>query len=114
MEITRETSPAGDIKHGHTVVGKTAVPLTTIDYSGGTYMPACYRGVIVRAAGAGEDAPNTDIVYVGRSAVTADNDSDTGGVPILPGGSIFLPVDDPSKVYVVSQSDNQDVAWLGV
>ena len=107
MDIYKETSPSGDLANGHTVVGQTAAPLTTNSRS------LC-RGVVVRAAGAGEDTPNSDIVWVGRACVTADNDVGTGGVPILPGGSIFLPVDDPSKVYVISNTAAQDVAWLGV
>jgi len=106
-ENTKETSPARELKHGHTVVGTVAVPLTPLSLS-------CNRGVLVRAAGAGDPVSNTDLVWVGRKAVTAGSNVGTGGVPILPGASIVLPVDDPSLVYVVSLSEGQDVSWLGI
>lgn len=103
----KETSPNGDLQHGHTVVGPTAVPLTTA--------PAKFtRGIIVRAPGAGDLVPNTDIVFIGRSAVTADSAEGTGGMPLLPGASMELPLEDPSQVYVISLSPAQDVAWMGV
>ena len=110
MEITRETSSTTELKCGHTVVGTVAVPLTksTLGVGG----QGLYRGILVRAAGAGENTPNTDIVYIGRCGVTADNALDTGGFPLLPGASIQLPCDDASKIYAVSPSASQDVAWL--
>ena len=57
---------------------------------------------------------NTDVIFVGRKAVTADAAVGTGGVPLLPGSSIDLPIEDPSQIYVISQSSNQDLAWMGV
>lgn len=107
MWEVRETSPAADVSHGHTVVGTTPVPLTPLSIK-------LFRGLLVRAPGAGDTVPNTDVVWIGRKAVTANNDAGTGGVPLPPGACIELPVDDPSHVYVVSQSAGQDVAWLGV
>lgn len=106
-EITNETSAAADLIHGHTAVGVTTVPLTTLSLK-------CVRGLLLRAPGPGEDDANTDVVYCGRAAVTADADTNTGGFPILPGSTLFLPVDDPSKVYVVSPSASQSLAWMGV
>jgi hypothetical protein len=47
-------------------------------------------------------------VYVGDENVTTSS-----GFPILPGAAIELPVDDPSKIYVVSASP-QSLAWMGV
>lgn len=107
MWEVRETSPSAEISHGHTVVGPVAVPLTDLSIK-------LFRGLLVRAPGAGDATPNTDVVWIGRRAVTSDNNTGTGGVPLPPGSCIELPVDDPSHVYVVSQSAGQDVAWLGV
>jgi hypothetical protein len=103
----KETSPSRELQHGHTVVGAVEVPLTTL---AATFV----RGVIMRAPGAGDPVPNTDIVYVGRKGVTADSNVGTGGMPLLPGGVLELPLEDPSQIYVVSLSEGQDVAWMGV
>jgi len=107
MDIYKETSPSGDLKHGHTVVGVTAVPLTNISLN-------CLRGILVRAPGANDPGPNTHPVWVGRAAVTADSSEGRGGIPILPGAAIILPVDDPSKVFVISTAAGQDIGWLCV
>ena len=53
-------------------------------------------------------------MYVGCKCVTADSNAGTGGMPILPGSAIELPVEDPSQVYAVSLSPGQDLAWMGV
>jgi hypothetical protein len=103
----KETSPAKDLHHGHTVVGTVPVVLTNLNF-------VLVRGVLLRAPGASDLVPNTDIVFVGRRNVTADYDPGTGGLPLVPGAVMELPVDDPSQVYVVSGSPNQDVAWMGI
>lgn len=107
MLEVNEVSPMGNLVHGHTVVGVTAVPLTTRSH-------VCSRGILVRAPGAGEPVPNTEVVWVGRACVTASSDVNNGGIPITPGGSIVLPVDDPSKVYAISLDAGQDIAWMAV
>ena len=107
VEIGNETTLLGEIKHGHTDVGTTVAALTNLSFS-------CQRGILVRAPGPGEDDANSDIVYCGRAAVTANSNAKTGGFPIIPGGCLVLPVDDPSKVYVISPSSGQTLAWMGV
>jgi hypothetical protein len=106
LEI-RETSPAKELKHGHVGVGVTAVPLTNLSFK-------LDRGLLVRAPGAADSIPNTAAVWVGRQAVTADLAVGTGGMPLLPGQSLVLPVDDPSQIWVVSTVAAQDLAWMGV
>jgi hypothetical protein len=106
MWEVKETSPSNRLAHGHTVVGTTPVPLTTLTFK-------FVRGVLLRAPGPNDPVPNTDVIYVGRRSVTADSAA-TGGMPLLPGHAIDLPVDDPTQVYVVSRSANQDLAWIGV
>jgi len=106
MLEVRETSPAKDLKHGHTIVGTIAVPVSL-------YSMPLVRGLMLRAPGPNDLNPNTDVIYVGLKSVTADA-SATGGMPLLPGSAIELPVDDPSLIYVISNSPSQDLAWLGV
>lgn len=106
MEV-RDISCASELKHGHVVVGITPVPLTTLSFR-------LDRGLLVRAPGASDPVPNTAVVWVGRAAVAADSSVGRGGMPLAPGEALTLPVDDPSKVYVVSTAANQDLAWMGV
>ena len=40
------------------------------------------RGILLRAPGAGDLVPNTDIIYIGRACVTADSNPGTGGMPL--------------------------------
>jgi hypothetical protein len=105
----KETSPSGDLRHGHTVVGQTPVPLSSVSVK-------LVRGILLRTPGPDDfTTPNVDAVYVGRKGVTADTDPNTGGMPMLPGSAIELPLEDPSEVYVVtSTATPQDIAWMGV
>lgn len=105
VNIGKDVAPVSDLINGHIVVGTAAVQLTlSIRVS---------RGVLLRCPGAEDPVPNTDPVWVGRANVTADS-SATGGTPILPGGSLFIPVDDPGGVYVISTAPGQDVSWIGM
>ncbi len=106
MFEVKETSPARDLKNGHTVIGPTAAPVTPNSVE-------LVRGLLLRAPGPNDPTPNTDVIYIGLSQVTADT-SATGGMPLLPGGVLELPVDDPSVIFAVSQSPNQDLAWMGM
>jgi hypothetical protein len=107
MWEVKETSPSRELQHGHAVVGLVAGPLSPA--------PAkLVRGILIRTPGPDDPTPNTDVVYVGRKCVTADLNLGTGGMPLLPGCAIELPLEDPSQVYAVSLTPNQDVAWMGV
>jgi len=106
MFEVRETSPTNDLKFGHAVVGLTAVPVTPNKVE-------LVRGLLLRAPGPNDLAPNTDVIYIGLKSVTPDS-SATGGMPLLPGSVMELPIDDPSQIYAVSLTANQDLAWMGI
>lgn len=105
MEVIKEVTTTRDLYHGHTVV--TVEPTRLCER-----FPT-RRGLLVRCPGSADPNPNTAPVWIGRSTVTADS-SPTGGMPILPGMALVIPVDDPSLLYVVSTDVNQDIAWMGV
>lgn len=89
--------------HGHVVVGTTAAPLveeSVIDVK---------KGVLVVAG-----PNNTTTVYLGRKVVTADNAVETGGIPLPPGASLFVPIEDLTALYIISGSAAQDVAWMAL
>ncbi len=108
MEV-KETSPAGDLRYGHTTVGTIAKPVTPNSVK-------LVRGVLLRAPGPNDLTPNMDVIYVGLKSVTCTGDvgSQTDGLPIIPGGAVELPIDDPSLIYAISNTPSQDLAWMGL
>ena len=109
MFEVKETSPAGDLRYGHVAVRATAVQITPNSIQ-------LVRGILLRAPGPDDLVPNIDVIYVGLKSVTCSGSvgSATDGLPILPGGAVELPVDDPSKIYAISNTAGQDLAWMGV
>lgn len=61
-------------------------------------------GVVVRA-----DPSNTGNVYVGNSGVTTSS-----GYLLAPGDAISIEIDNVNKVYVIADTANQKVYWIGV
>jgi len=105
--VSKDTVAGKGLRHGHVVAGTTIGKLSAYSFE-------CDKGILLRAPGADDPVPNTAPVWVGGSAVTADADVGTGGLPILPGESVVLPIDDPNDVWVISTAATQDIAWLGV
>ena len=103
----RETVNTKELKWGHKVVGATAVQLTALEFE-------FTKGLLLRAPGSDDPTPNTNFIWVGGAGVTADSNVGTGGMPIAPGESINLPVNDPTDVYVISDAASQEIAWMGV
>lgn len=104
VEINKETSKTNGLQNGHTVVGATPTRLCL-------QFPTL-RGILVRCPGNNDPVPNDAPIWVGREGVTADS-GPRGGMPILPGHNIFIPVDDPSELFCVSTMEDQDIAWIG-
>lgn len=104
MEITKET--VQELKTGHTVVGTSRIKLTELDFS-------LFKGVLLRCPGSSDPTPNTDPIWVGGASVAADSGA-TGGIPVLPGDAMFIPIDRPTRLYVISTAVSQDIAWMGI
>ena len=105
MDINKE-SLGGTLMHGHQTAGTTRRQLVEGKYE-------VLKGVLMRAPGSGDPTPNTAPIWVGGKSVTADS-SATGGMPLPPGESMFLPVDDPTQLWLIPTDDNQDIAWITV
>lgn len=104
MEITKETIEV--FGHGHAVVGTSPTKLVT-------YSVAALKGVLLRCPGSADPSGNTDPVWVGNGPnVTANSNVQNGGMPLLPGSAMFIPLDDPSKLWVISTAVDQDIAWM--
>lgn len=106
MEVVKETSPSKGLQFGHTSVGVTAVKLCESFRAN--------RGVLLRTPGSADPTPNTVCVWVGPSPNVKADSSPQGGMPLPPGQAIVIPIDDPSQLYLISTSADQDVAWMGV
>lgn len=112
MQLDKEVSHTHSLYHGWTTVGTgPAVPLC------GAFQTA--RGVMLRCPGAadydqGGNTVNTVPIWVGRSNRVTPDQSDTGGMPLVPGASMFIPIDDPSQIFIISVAAGQKVAWMGV
>ena len=106
MDILKEA--VSDVYCGHVVVSATRTVLTAIE------LPPVHKGVTLRAPGSTDITPNTAPVWVGGSGVTADSDAGTGGMPICPGESIFIPTEKLNKLWVISTIADQDLAWMAL
>lgn len=104
VDVAKES--VGEVYNGHKTVGTTAVKLTDLSFP-------MLKGVLLRCPGGSDPVGNSVPVWVGGRGVTADSAA-TGGVPILPGNSIFIPIERANLLWVVSSSADQDVAWLGI
>ena len=54
------------------------------------------------------------MVYVGTAGVTADAADATDGFPLAGGEGLFVPIDDPSKLYVRGSAAVQKVFWFAI
>lgn len=91
----------GTFDHGvNNDVDTTAEPLTSV-------ARRATRGVQLKASEA-----NTGTICVGNADVTVGGAEGTEGFPLAAGEGLFLPIDDPSKLYVVADEANQRVHWL--
>lgn len=109
MLYTNDVSPAKDLKLRHTIVGPTAVQVAADSVT-------LVKGLMLRAPGGSDLVPNTDVIYIGRKSVTCTGipGSDTDGFPLLPGGVLELPVDDPAGIWAICQTAGQDLCWIGL
>ena len=94
----------GHFDHGRkSGVGTSAVQLVA------SSAPAT-RGVLVRAS-----HDNSGTVSVGNStSVTIDSSDTTDGMPLAPGESLLIKVDNANKVYVIANATGQKVFYLTV
>lgn len=105
MEVVKEA--VREFVHGHQTAGTTRTRLTDLGFT-------VNKGVLLRCPGTNDPVPNDDPVWVGGAGVTADSTQGTGGVPIMPGDAMFIPVEQPMLLWVVTNNSDQDIAWLGV
>lgn len=68
----------------------------------------CVRGVLVKAADA-----NAGKVFVGASSEVTNGSADaTDGLELGAGQSLFIPIDNANKIYLIGSAASQKVFWL--
>lgn len=72
------------------------------------------KGIQLYAPGSSDATPNTATIWLGNSGVTYNQAIETGGFPLVPGSSLFLPLEFVDDLYVISASASQILTWLGV
>jgi len=95
------------LRGGHVKTGQFTVPtgtstvIATVPSNG---QGAYGGGVSIRAL-----STNTASIYVGGSGVTVGN-----GFFLGAGDSLYLAVDDPSRIYAISGTAAQGLCWIGL
>lgn len=107
MANTEKESIDSAIMTGNVVVGTTAVMINAPKFR---FM----KGIMLHAPGEPESVPNAAVVYLGNQNVTADTHAETGGFPLAPGSSLFIPSDILVGLHVVSPITAQLLSWIGI
>jgi len=95
MDIAQES--VSGFATGQGTVGTTSQPLLAAGYA-----HKAYKGVTVRASGT-----NTGLIYIGMQGIKTTN-----GFSLPAGDKVEIPVDDPSKVFVIADAAGQGYSWL--
>lgn len=95
------------VRNRNLIIGTTAIEVNPKNFR-------FIKGALLRTPGAEDPEPNTVPIWIGSSLVTADSDTESGGFPLLPGSSIFIPSEFLSGLYAISSAANQKLAWLGL
>ena len=91
------------LDHGSNLdIDATAEQITTTSFS-------AKKGVILKCPSA-----NTGILYIGNSDVTAGTTAATDGIPLEPGESLFIEVNNPNLLYAISDTADQKIFWMAV
>ena len=85
-------------KNGTETIGTSVGAMTSVNHS-------CSKGVTISV-----EFSNLGTIYVGYdSNVTSSN-----GFPLEAGDSMYLPIDNPNKVYCIADTAGQKVYWLAI
>src|SRR5262245_55450725 len=94
---TQQAVPVQELKSRFIQIDQAAVALTVAGIK-------LTQGVTVKA-----NSGNSGFFYVVHSAAV----SSTNGFELDGGQEIFLPVDDPSGIFIIGSADNQNISWIG-
>jgi hypothetical protein len=105
--MTLKETITNQVLNRNLVIGVTAVKINDIGFR-------FIKGILLRAPGTVDPTPNTATIWIGSPSVTADMAVETGGFPLPPGASIFIPTEFLNGLHAISTQADQNLAWLGV
>jgi hypothetical protein len=103
-EIYSESIANSHWKVGHTTVGTVVQQLCESDEK-------VYKNILLRAPGPSDPVPNTDPVWISPSPDLTCDTSHHGGLILLPGQSLSLPLQSANLIFVRSTAEGQIVSW---
>jgi hypothetical protein len=89
-------------KHGQQNVGTEMVRIIEVNFTFLKYL-------LLRTPGANDPVPNTNMIWIGGPGVTPND-----GMPIAPGETLKLPLENGKRLYAVSTAADQKLAWIGM
>lgn len=103
IDVLSVTDTQSSFDHGSNLdIDASAEQITSTSFS-------AKRGVTLRAP-----STNTGILYIGNSDVTAGTTAATDGIPLEPGDSLFVEIDNPNKLYAIADTVNQKIFWSAI
>jgi len=100
MLVIKET--VSKFRFGYKLVG--VAPVQIID-DGHRFV----KGILLRAAGDNDPVSNVAPIWIGDSTVNI-----TVGMPLAPGETLTLPLENCDDLYAVSSVADQNIAWMGL
>ncbi len=98
IDIDTAVTVGSSFTNGSATIGTSSAQMTSSSFS-------CNKGVTVTA-----DMSNSGTIFVGNSTgVTTST-----GFALEAGDALFLPIDNPTKVYVISDTASQKVLYVAV
>ena len=98
IDIDTAITVGSSFTNGSATIGTSSSQMTTSSFS-------CNKGVTVTA-----DMSNSGTIFVGNSTGVTS----TSGFPLEAGDAIFLPIDNPTKIYLIADASSQKALYVAV
>ena len=97
-EVNTAVAVSSAFKNGTETIGSAVGAITSVSHT-------CNKGVTLSV-----EFSNLGIIYVGYdSSVDSSN-----GFPLEAGDSMYIPIDNPTKIYCVATIASQKIYWLAI
>ena len=115
QQVALQTDASGNLKVTATVVAivfgalttgsKSSIGTSAVQISSTSVVAS--SGVTLRSALA-----NSATIYIGPSTVTANTAAATNGIPLNPGESINMPLNNLNLLYAIATATGQEIFWM--
>lgn len=115
QQVALQTDASGNLKVTATYVAivfgalttgsKSSIGTSAVQISSTSVVAS--SGITIRSALA-----NSATIYIGPSGVTANTAAATDGIPLNPGESISMPLNNLNLLYVIATATGQEIFWM--